>query len=114
MDDRGKGGRTTFHSAARGNQVEAVEILLKRGASINDRDNCDETAFHLAAHSNRVEAMQFLLKHDASVNIRNRKNQTPVDIVLKGNNQKAKNMFINCNNENYHSDENKITVKNSL
>ena len=91
-----------------------MEIFLNKGASINDRDNRDETAFHLAARSSSVEAMQFLLKHDAPVNVRNRKNQTPIDIVLKGNNQKAKNMFINCNNENYHSDEDKITVKNSL
>ena len=82
-----------------------MEILLKRGASINGRDNFGGTAFHLAAQKDSVEAMQPLLKHGASVNIRNRHNQTPVDIVHKSNNKKAKDIL---NNQFYKLQQSKL------
>lgn len=63
-----------------------MDILLKNGASVNDKDGYGGTALHRAAYSNNLEAIQFLLEHGASVNMRDNFNETPVDKAQKRNN----------------------------
>jgi ankyrin repeat protein len=64
--------------------LEAVELLLRRGANINDVDANGETAMHAAALKNLPKVIQFLAEHGAKPEVWNRKNKngwTPLMIA---------------------------------
>ncbi|XP_066920026.1 transient receptor potential cation channel subfamily A member 1-like [Clytia hemisphaerica] len=57
--------QTALHYAAKNNSVGALKVLLKLGASMNDRDYRLRTALHLAAENGRIEAARYLLSKNA-------------------------------------------------
>jgi ankyrin repeat protein len=71
-------GYTPLYLAARwGNNVKAVELLIKQGASVNQQTNRNgDTALHGAATHGCVEAVKVLLKAGAHTGIKNNDGKT--------------------------------------
>jgi ankyrin repeat protein len=69
--------QTPLMLAAQNDDVETIEMLLKRGAKVNDvvttEQNQGATALMFAAHKQNERAVQLLLRHGANPNIAPRK-----------------------------------------
>ncbi len=65
IDERGgEGVRTALHQAVFGNSVEAVKLLLERGANPNIRCEGDNAyPLHFAVEKNRVPIIHLLVEH---------------------------------------------------
>ena len=70
-------GWTPLISAARGNSVSVMELLLQdHGAGVNATTDAGETALHWAAIPGHLEAVELLLRSDVDYNVRNQDNYT--------------------------------------
>ncbi|XP_011028018.1 PREDICTED: ankyrin-3-like isoform X2 [Populus euphratica] len=66
--NRGGGGDTELHAAARSGDMKAVEsIVSSNPLAINSRDKHSRTPLHLAAWSGQAEVVSYLCKHKADV-----------------------------------------------
>jgi uncharacterized protein len=77
-------GCTALHCAlmtSRGDVVEAVALLLQRGASANSRDDRGATPLHYAGDS---EMMALLMVHGAEVDARDNRCRTPLIWAVAG------------------------------
>lgn len=72
-------GRTPLHYAAYLSDIKIMNLLLDRGAIVNEVDNYGNTALHNAVHVNTKEVIHLLLQHRADVHIRNTFGLTPLD-----------------------------------
>ena len=54
---------TPLHYAAINGDIEIVQMLLNRGANINDANQCGITALHNAVKSKTMEIIELLLLH---------------------------------------------------
>lgn len=77
-DIRNTVGRTPLMTAAVGNQLAIMDLLLARKADINRADSKDQTALHLAARWSRKETVRFLLDRGARPNLRDYLTWTPL------------------------------------
>lgn len=71
---------TLLHAAAKGNQVETVSLLIRRGLSPNVRGGYDQaTPLHIAAWNNCSKSAQALIDNGADIETRSGKlhNNTP-------------------------------------
>ncbi len=67
-------GAGELHEAAKAGNVERIEVLLKAGADVNEReDRFGYTPLHWAAAKGHMEAVEILLKAGAKVNARKRR-----------------------------------------
>lgn len=48
--------------------IDAMDLLLKKGADINSKDSFGASAFHGAIYNNKLKAAELLLNHGADVN----------------------------------------------
>ena len=71
-------GRAPLHYAAREGRVEAIKLLLERGAYPNAWDNGDKTSLHYAAERGDVEIVRLLLEKGAYPNARDYRGRTPL------------------------------------
>lgn len=64
VDKKDSNGWTPLHEGARGGHKTVVEILLEKGANINELTNNGETPLHLAekAHGNDHPLVNFLME----------------------------------------------------
>ncbi len=69
--------------AASGGHLEACELLIKKGAAINDVNNFGETPLHRAAWKNHSGVCKLLLDNGAlpSKTMRNKEGKTPLDLA---------------------------------
>ena len=78
-------GSTPLHYAAITNHVEAVAILLDKGAQISAASKTGATALHLAANRGYKEIVELLLGRGAKVDARDDHGGTPlVEAAWKG------------------------------
>ncbi len=75
------GGWPLLMIAARDGRKPMVELLLKSGAKVNDKNNSGETALHYAAAKGHKAVAEVLLKNKADVNARNDADATPLAIA---------------------------------
>lgn len=59
--------------AVKGNNLEGLRLLLKKGANINAKDEKDNTLLHLAAKNNAVQVAKFLIDNGADIEARDNK-----------------------------------------
>ena len=60
IDEKNNRGETPLYCAARDNEVEMVELLLKHGADVNAKQNSGLTPLRVAMRNNAVEAADLL------------------------------------------------------
>jgi hypothetical protein len=73
----------SFFAAAWNNDIEAITLLARYGADIEDRSNPFETPFVGAVAWRRLRAAEALARHGADVNALDLKGRTAVHILLK-------------------------------
>jgi ankyrin repeat protein len=67
IESKNKSGSTPLHCSARSGNVEAVELLIKHGANIEEVTGIDGmTPLHLAAYANRTKVVEILLHKGAN------------------------------------------------
>lgn len=74
-----------LNSAAAGNDLAAVRLLLEHGADPNARQAGGFVALHNAAQNGLVEMIEVLLAHGAAVNLRAENGLTPLAFALQAN-----------------------------
>lgn len=75
----GPKGRTALMSAVQSRKIEAVKLLLERGADINSRDELEGTALSWAAGPfGSAQAVAVLLASGAEVNVSDNNGMTPL------------------------------------
>lgn len=55
-----------------------VELLIRNGCEVNDRDDCNQTSLHIAANRGCLTIVGALLNYGAKVNARNNESATPL------------------------------------
>ena len=75
----GKFGVTLLSWAALGRQIDAVELLILKGANINAGNNDGNTPLHTAVFLGEYEIVQLLVKNGADVNVRNDDGDAPMN-----------------------------------
>jgi len=71
-------GETPLAMAVLRRHFELAEVLLEKGANINDQDAEGNTALHVAASRYDNVTTKFLLDHGANVNLKNKHGKTPL------------------------------------
>ncbi|KAM5354170.1 hypothetical protein ACJ41O_000820 [Fusarium nematophilum] len=74
---------TPLHVAAQGNRCKTMELLLARGAMLEDRDERGWTPLHCAVLAPDKSAASFLLKHGADITVRTDKNETALHLIAQ-------------------------------
>ncbi|RQO59896.1 hypothetical protein DBR47_11055 [Paucibacter sp. KBW04] len=70
------------YAAAAGN-MEAVQDLLKRGASVQQSNVDGHTALHLAARAGNLEMVQLLVAKKATIDARSKADETPLYLAAE-------------------------------
>ena len=78
INETRKDSKTALHLAAQIGNLEAVEILINRGADLLALTSKKKTPLHLAAASGNVDIVKLLLSKDVPPNIQNESRHTPL------------------------------------
>jgi ankyrin repeat protein len=71
-----------LHEASRINHHECLNLLLDRGADVNEKTHPEGwTPLHMASRNNHNECVNILLNHGASINEKNNRGMTPLHLV---------------------------------
>jgi ankyrin repeat protein len=73
---------TPLMRAAQSNNVNAIKILLQKGAQIDTKNQRDETALFIAISHDSIAALQELLERGANKEIRNSRQDTPLIMAV--------------------------------
>lgn len=74
--------RTPLHYAAANGFTRTVEVLLARGANVNEHDGCDQTILQVAARNGHVETVTALLAGGATIETRMLEGKTAYQLAL--------------------------------
>ncbi len=90
IEQRSRVGWTPLQEAACAGQVDAIKLLIQRGADMGAKwkpstDDGDWTALHIAVNWSRVEAAKALIEAGIDVNSRTRLGETALDIAQHPN-----------------------------
>ena len=76
---RNKGGLTALHAAAYGGHVDVVELLIERGAAVNESKNLYHMSpLHAAAEEGHKEVVELLMAKGADIEAKERNGYTPL------------------------------------
>ena len=85
VNGRNTTGSTPLHEAALAGQKGVVELLLSKGARVNEADlESGSTALHFAAGWGRAEVVKLLLERSADRTRKNKAGKTPLDLAREG------------------------------
>lgn len=74
-------GRTALHWAAAMSNLQAMELLLAKGANKDAESLKKETPLFLASKEGKLEAVKILLYHNAQRHLADSMDQTPIDVA---------------------------------
>jgi ankyrin repeat protein len=87
---------TILHIAARQDNKEIIEFLLKKELDINEMTSDKNTALHIAATEGNINTVKTLLKNKAKLDIKNASGVTAFAMaVLYGDNKELIKVFLN-------------------
>ena len=90
-------GNTALMFAVKSGKSEAVDYLLKNGATVNYTDNFGVSPLHLAVRKNAFNLVDHLLRYGADINIEDKYNQTPLFDAIQENNAQMIRFLIDNN-----------------
>ena len=79
-------GETPLPFAVRNGKEAVVELLLKKGAKIDETDSIGMTSLQIAAFSDQLSSAKILLKHGADTEIKGRFSYTPLHLAIQKHN----------------------------
>lgn len=82
---RGQGGSSLLHLAAAQDDTEALQLLIARGAVIDQQTDNGATPLHWAANCNAAAAARLLVENGANVNARTARDFSPLHWAALGN-----------------------------
>jgi ankyrin repeat protein len=88
VDCRTGNGKTALMVASEHGPVESVDLLLKRGANINEQNDVGLTPLMLAVIAleyNRFPTVRYLVEHGANINLTDKNNETALTKAIKNN-----------------------------
>jgi ankyrin repeat protein len=74
-------GETPLHWAARGGDLQVIQLLAQKGAKINAQDALGNTPLHIASDTGNLNGVKALLSIGAAVDIVNEKGQAPIHLA---------------------------------
>lgn len=77
-DVKGPGGLTPLHVAAISGVMQVADMLLKKGANVDDACDGGLTALYFAIQNNNNNLVGLLLQRGASLSVRNEQGRTPL------------------------------------
>uniref|UniRef100_A0A7S4L221 Uncharacterized protein n=1 Tax=Paramoeba aestuarina TaxID=180227 RepID=A0A7S4L221_9EUKA len=80
LDGKDGLGNTALHYACFGQHQDAVEILVKLGAPINQQNLAGDTPLHKAVEKNYFSIAKFLITKGATPDEKNKKGQSPINM----------------------------------
>ncbi|XP_063924442.1 uncharacterized protein LOC135138401 [Zophobas morio] len=75
--------QNSLHIAAQTGNVAALDILTKKGASINYQNGMGNTALHIVIMTGRLQLIPFLLHEGSSVNLPDNNNNTSLHYIVQ-------------------------------
>lgn len=89
-------GKTLLHHAAKDDDADLIEYLLKRGLEIDQKDNSGFTPLHDAVQAQATSVMRFLIDRHANVHAQNADLNTPLHLAVFHNDiQSVEMLFFN-------------------
>ncbi|KAL2835430.1 ankyrin repeat-containing domain protein [Aspergillus pseudoustus] len=85
---------TLIHTAARGNDVATLQLLVQHGFPLNERDNEGRTALHAAYEEHHMEAISWLLEHGADVNAVDKEGRSTLSMAVNNKCPVAVKLFL--------------------
>ena len=83
-----------LHGAARSCTVKVCQILIEKGAKIDEKDDWERTALHWVAHDNKIQLIEYLLSAGAAVDNTDDKGHSPLHLTCRQRHLKACQMLI--------------------
>lgn len=99
-----KDGWTPLYRTLVASQNEMFEALIKRGVSLNTKNDIGSRAIHIAADRNNIQALQLLLEKGAKVNVTNVRGSPLLYAVAKENEDSVRLLLQNGANPNLTAD----------
>lgn len=108
VNSKDKNGRTALHYAAMLGKLDALTILIEKGADIETQDNDGNTALYLAVMLGKLDAAKTLVEKGALIEIRDKDGNTALHIAAENGqlavvqyllSQKANKKSLNKNGE---------------
>ena len=79
VDAADESGWSALHAASQGTSVEAVRLLLDRGADVHARTDIKATPLHIAAFNGRLEVVKLLCLRGADPHAKDKDGYTPLE-----------------------------------
>jgi ankyrin repeat protein len=86
-------GQTPLMMAARGD-VEAIQLLIEKGAAVNAKDGAGETALMSACAGGNARAVQLLIERGADVKVTSKRNETALGFAATSGVQASVEMLL--------------------
>jgi ankyrin repeat protein len=104
MDMAGKNGRTALMIAAEKGRVEAVKMLIEKGAGVDYRYEAggyadyyyNDTALMFAARAGHAEVVRILIQAGADVNAQGAWNETALMSAAQGGSTEVVKILLDC------------------
>jgi ankyrin repeat protein len=84
---------TALHWAAYVENINAMKMLIQRGADVNAKTLVGRTPLHWAAHQGREYAAMLLLEKGADLNARDKLHKAPLDVAREMNHVEVTELF---------------------
>ena len=85
---------TPLYMASREGHVKVVEMLISKGAVVNDTDENGDSPLYLAAYYGHVEVVEILIKNGAIVNEDNMTEFTPLFAASRNGHKKVVQLLL--------------------
>jgi ankyrin repeat protein len=78
-------GNSLLHHAVNKGEVDVMELLIKKGFNIDEKNDYGNTPLHLAAINGYIATVECLIQNGTDINARNNCGKTPLHEAIKNN-----------------------------
>ena len=96
-------GNSYLHLSVINQLISITELLIKKGISINSKNNEGNTALHNAYNLNNKKLISVLIENNADTNIKNNNGLIPEQMIVNSLNTDLNSKFDDFFNKNYYN-----------